>query len=59
MSALVMPAAASAQQATWQGISPHLIERKPSFTFTAPEYCAQALVDFIRDALLHLTQPAA
>lgn len=59
VNALVMPAAASAQEAAWHGISPHLIERKPRFVFTAPDYCSVALVSFVRDALGQIKQPAA
>ena len=58
VSAVVMPAEAT-EQAMWQGISPALIERKPRFSFTAPVYCPPGLVDFVREALRQLQQPAA
>ena len=59
VNAVVMPAAAQTEQAVWQGISPQLIERKPRFIFTAPDYCPATLVDFVREALLRIEHPAA
>ncbi len=47
--ALVMPAAAGVGSA-WEGVSAQLLARKPRFVFTAPVYCPEALVAFVREA---------
>ncbi len=47
---LVMPAAVHVGPA-WKGVSAQLLARKPQFFFTAPAYCPEALVAFVREAM--------
>ncbi len=58
MDALVMPATVGSD-ATWQGVSPQLIGRKPRFLFSAPAYCPPELVNHVREALLAMPLPAS
>jgi molybdopterin-guanine dinucleotide biosynthesis protein len=44
--ALVMPAGA---EGGWKGVSARLVEGKPRFYFTPPEYCPAGLVEFVAE----------
>ena len=48
--ALVMPSTAG-EGSAWAGVSAQLILRKPKFLFTAPAYCPEALVAYVREAM--------
>ena len=56
VNALVIPASTEPVSA-WQGVSGHLLQRKPRFLSSAPLYCPPELVGYVRKALLAMALP--